>query len=79
MGLYDFLNLPEGQWIKIIETRQKKDDENHQPSLFPNMRGANFENQKINTYLQQVTTENRIFPVLSDSNKLQYHPNMIEF
>ena len=55
MGLYDFLNLPEGQWIKIIEARQKKDDENHQPSLFPDMRGANFENQKTKTYLQQVT------------------------
>jgi hypothetical protein len=55
MGLYDFLNLPEGRWIKIIEARQKEDDENHQPSLFPEMRGPNFENQKTKTYLQQVT------------------------
>jgi len=55
MGLYDFLNLPEGRWIKIIEARQKKDDENHQPSLFPEMRGPNCENQKSKTYLQQVT------------------------
>ena len=24
MGLYDFLNLPEGRWIKIIEPDRKK-------------------------------------------------------
>lgn len=55
VGLYDFLNLPEGQWIKIIESRLPSDDDQRQPTLFPEMRGPNFENNKTMSYLQTVS------------------------
>lgn len=56
VGLYDFLNLPEGQWIKIIESRLPPDDGQQQPTLFPEMRGPNLENNKTRSYLQTVSS-----------------------
>lgn len=56
VGLYDFLNLPEGQWIKIIESRLPPDDGQRQPTLFPEMRGPNLENNKTRSYLQTVSS-----------------------
>ena len=56
VGLYDFLNLPEGQWIKIIESRLPPDDGQKQPTLFPEMRGPNLENNKTRSYLQTVSS-----------------------
>ncbi len=63
MGLYDFLNLPEGRWIKIIEARQKEDDENHQPSLFPEMRGGILKIKRPRLIYSKLQMGNRIFPV----------------
>jgi transposase len=66
MGLYDFLNLPEGRWIKIIEARQKKDDENHQPRLFPEM-SLIVKIKRPRLIYSKLQMGNRIFP--SDSNR----------
>lgn len=55
-GLYAFLDLPEGQWLKIIEARRSSYDESDQLMLFSEMRGPNFENKKKTmSYLQQVS------------------------
>ena len=35
INLYDFLNLPEGQWLRIIQNRSPKDDISPQLELFP--------------------------------------------
>lgn len=54
ISLYDFLNLPEGQWLKIIQNRSPEDDISPQLELFPQKEGPNFENYKTNAYLQAV-------------------------
>jgi len=46
IGLYDFLNEPERQWLSIIESRQKEPDNFGANSLFPELRGPNFECQR---------------------------------
>ena len=46
IDLYDFLNLPEGQWLKIIKNRSSEDEISPQLELFPQERGPNFENNK---------------------------------
>ena len=38
INLYDFLNLPEGQWLRIIQNRSPKDDISPQLELFPQKR-----------------------------------------
>ena len=58
INLYDFLNLPEGQWLRIIQYRSPKDDISPQLELFPQKEGPSFENYKTNAYLQAV--KNRI-------------------
>lgn len=54
INLYDFLNLPEGQWLKIIQTRNPESVVSHQLELFPLKEGLNFENYKTNAYLQAI-------------------------
>ncbi len=55
INLYDFLNLPEGQWLKIIDNRCGKPGDSQQIELFPQQRGPNFENSKTTAYLQAVS------------------------
>src|SRR5574344_912924 len=59
INLYDFLNLPEGQWLRIIQNRSPKDDISPQLELFPQKEGPNFENYKTNAYLQAIKQQNR--------------------
>ena len=54
INLYDFLNLPEGQWLKIIQTRNPESVVSHQLELFPLKEGLNFENYKTYAYLQAI-------------------------
>ena len=54
VDLYGFLNLPEGQWLRIIESRSPESPDNPQLELFPQERGPNFENYKTDAYLQAV-------------------------
>lgn len=35
VNLYDFLNLPEGQWLKIIKNRSPEEDIHPQLEFFP--------------------------------------------
>lgn len=57
IGLFDFLNTPEAQWMKIILARRKATETPTELSLFPDMRGPNFENKKTMAYLQAVTIQ----------------------
>ena len=54
INLYDFLNLPEGQWLRIIQNRSPKDDISPQLELFPQKEGPSFESYKTNAYLQAI-------------------------
>ena len=53
IGLYDFLNNPEAQWMKAIRTRQREQERGMQLELFD--RGAVFENQRTLAYLSAVS------------------------
>ena len=57
INLYDFLNLPEGQWLRIIQNRSPKDDISPQLELFPQKEGPSFESYKTNAYLQAVNQQ----------------------
>ena len=57
VNLYDFLNLPEGQWLKIIKNRSPEEDIYPQMELFPKEEGPNFENYKTKAYLQAIEKE----------------------
>lgn len=57
VNLYDFLNLPEGQWLKIIKNRSSEEDISPQLELFPKEEGPNFENYKTKAYLQAIEKE----------------------
>ncbi len=39
IGLYDFLNVPEAQWLRVAEKRRKILDESWANTLFGDMRG----------------------------------------
>ena len=54
INLYDFLNLPEGQWLRIIQNRSPEDDISPQLELFPQKEGPCFESYKTNAYLQAI-------------------------
>ena len=54
INLYDFLNLPEGQWLRIIQNRSPEDDISPQLELFPQKEGPSFESCKTNAYLQAI-------------------------
>ena len=56
IGLYDFLDNPEAQWMKIIRARQLEQTQGMQLSLFE--RGPVFENQKTLAYLSAVSEGN---------------------
>ena len=45
INLYDFLNLPEEQWLRIIQDRSPKDDISLQLEFFPQKRGQGSEGQ----------------------------------
>lgn len=53
IGLYDFLDNPEAQWMKIIRARQQEQTQGMLLSLFE--RGPVFENQKTLAYLSAVS------------------------
>ena len=53
IGLYDFLDAPEAQWMRIIRARQQKQTQGVQLSLFE--RGPVLENQKTLDYLSAVS------------------------
>lgn len=63
INLYDFLNLPEGQWLRIIQYRSPKDDISPQLELFPQKEGPCFENYKTNAYLQAVKKRINQIPI----------------
>ena len=54
INLYDFLDLSEGQWLRIIQNRSPEDDISPQLELFKQKEGPNSENYKTNAYLQAV-------------------------
>lgn len=58
INLYNFLNLPEGQWLRSIQNRSQEDDTSPQLELFPKKEGPNYENYKTNAYLQAVNQQN---------------------
>lgn len=58
IDLFAFLELPEKQWLNIIENRHKQDDVPYQNTLFNNYEGANFENTKTTAYLQGLSDVN---------------------
>ena len=58
INLYDFLNLPEGQWLRIIQNRSPEDDISPQLELFPQKEGPCFESYKTNAYLQAIKQQN---------------------
>jgi hypothetical protein len=55
IGLYDFLDHPEGLWRKSIQRRENK--QKNEPLFLPfhDIRGPNFENQKTIIHLQGLT------------------------
>jgi hypothetical protein len=53
IGLHDFLNAPEAQWMKIIRARQQEQTQGIQLSLFE--REPVFENQKTLAYLSALS------------------------
>lgn len=57
VGLYAFLELPEGQWIGLIQNRQEKEKTQPPQIPFSDMREPNFENKKTTTHLQQLTNQ----------------------
>lgn len=55
IGLYDFLELPEGLWLRTIMKRVQN-MKTEQPYLpFSDLKGPIFENQRTITHLEQVT------------------------
>jgi len=52
IDLYGFLNLPEAQWLKIIQTRSPDEESSPQLELFKTEKGPNYENYKTNAYLR---------------------------
>ena len=57
VNLYDFLNLPEGQWLKIIKNRSPEENISPQLELFHKEEGPNFENYKTKAYVQAIEEE----------------------
>lgn len=57
IGLYAFLELPEAQWIKLIEERQEEEKTQPPQLPFSDMREPNFENEKTISHLQRLTNE----------------------
>lgn len=58
VNLAVFLNLPEAQWMSIIDARHAAQTQAEaQPSLFNDGMGAVFENQKTMAYLQAISDE----------------------
>lgn len=55
IGLYDFLELPEGLWLRTIMKRVEN-MKTEQPYLpFSDLKGPNFENQRTIAHLERVT------------------------
>ena len=58
LDLYDFLNLPEGQWLKIIKNRSPEEENATQLEFFPQKEGPISENYMTNAYLQAINKDN---------------------
>lgn len=55
IDFYEFLCLPEGQWLELIRRRQEA-EETQEPYLpFSDFRGPNYEYVRTTTHLQQLT------------------------
>lgn len=55
IGLYDFLNAPEAQWMKNIRARRQEQSQGVQLSLFE--REPVYESQKTLAYLSAVSED----------------------
>ena len=55
VGLYDFLNLPEGLWLESIQKRVERMKTEPQFWTFSDMGGPTFENEKTTSHLQELT------------------------
>ena len=71
INLYDFLNLPEGQWLRIIQNRSPKDDISPQLELFPQKRDPILRITKPMPIYRQLNNRINQIPILSDSNTLK--------
>ena len=57
LNSYTFLNLPEGQWLRIIKGRSPGKGVSLQLELFPQGEEPNFENYKTKAYVQAIEEE----------------------
>ena len=57
LNSYTFLNLPEGQWLKIIQNRSPGKGVSLQLEFFPQGEEPNFENYKTKAYVQAIEKE----------------------
>ena len=55
--LYDFLSLPEGQWLRIIKDYSPGEGVSLQLEFFPQGEEPNFENYKTKAYVQAIEKE----------------------
>ncbi len=57
LNSYTFLNLPEGQWLRIIKGRSPGEGVSLQLEFFPQGEEPNFENYKTKAYVQAIEEE----------------------
>ena len=57
LNSYTFLNLPEGQWLRIIKGRSPGEGVSLQLEFFPQGEAPNFENYKTKAYVQAIEEE----------------------
>ena len=57
LNSYTFLNLPEGQWLRIIKGRSPGEGVSLQLEFFPQDEGPNFEDHKTKAYVQAIEKE----------------------
>ena len=57
LNSYTFLNLPEGQWLRIIKGRSPGEGVSLQLEFFPQGEEPIFENYKTKAYVQAIEKE----------------------
>ena len=57
IDIYEFLALPEGQWIWLIQQRRESEKTEGPFLPFADIGGPNFENSKTMTHLQELTNQ----------------------
>lgn len=67
-GLYDFLDHPEGQWLKIIEARQKSASAYQELALFPPQSPPFSRIKRRPLIYRELHMKKRWIELLSDSN-----------